>query len=73
MDDLTKTWHDMARREILKRRMVASAGVCYSFGDVFSAPYMGGNVDDFGAGVETSAGGGFGGGDELQDGLDGAE
>ena len=26
MDDLTKTWHDMARREILKRRMVASAG-----------------------------------------------
>ncbi|KAE8785739.1 ALA-interacting subunit 1 [Hordeum vulgare] len=23
MDDLTKTWHDMARREILKRRMVA--------------------------------------------------
>ncbi|EMS60361.1 ALA-interacting subunit 1 [Triticum urartu] len=27
MDDLTKTWHDMARREILKRRMVASAGL----------------------------------------------
>ena len=72
MDDLTKTWHDMARREILKRRMVASAGPCYSSGDVFSAPY-GGNVDDFGAGVGTSAGGGFGGGDELQDGLDGAE
>ena len=69
MDDVTKTWHDMARREILKRRMVASAGACYSSGDVFSAPY-GGNVDDFGAGVETSAGGGFGGGDELQDGLD---
>ncbi|KAE8818563.1 Lactation elevated protein 1 [Hordeum vulgare] len=25
MDDLTKTWHDMAKREILKRRMVFSA------------------------------------------------
>ncbi|XBJ16565.1 hypothetical protein VPH35_008165 [Triticum aestivum] len=72
MDDLTKTWHDMARREILKRRMVASAGPCYSYGDVFSAPY-GGNVDDFGAGVGTSAGGVFGCVDELQDGLDGAE
>ena len=70
MDDLTKEWHDMARREILKRRMVASASACYSAGDVFSAPY-GGNVDDFGAGVGTSAGGGFSGGDELQDGLDG--
>ena len=56
----------------MKRRMVASAGACYSCGDVFSAPY-GGNVDDFGAGVGTSAGGGFGDGDELQDGLDGAE
>ncbi|XBH72232.1 hypothetical protein VPH35_099576 [Triticum aestivum] len=72
MDDLTKTWHDMARREILKRRMVASAGACYSSGDLFSAPY-GGNVDDFGAGVGTNAGGGVGGGGELQDGLDGAE
>ena len=72
MDDVTKTWHDMARREILKRRMVALAGPYYSSGDVFSAPY-GGNVDDFGAGVGTSAGGGFGGADELQDGLDGAE
>ena len=72
MDDLTKTWHDMARREILKRRMVASAGPCSSFCDIFSAPY-GGNVDDFGAGVGTSEGGGFGGADELQDGLDGAE
>ncbi|KAE8802993.1 ALA-interacting subunit 1 [Hordeum vulgare] len=72
MDDLTKTWHDMARREILKRRMAASAGSCYSSGDVFSAPY-GGNVDDFGAGVGTSVVGGFGGADELQDGLDGAE
>ena len=72
MDDVTKTWHDMARREILKRRMVASTGPSASSDDVFSAPY-GGNVDDFGAGVGTSAGGGFGGGDELQDGLDGAE
>ena len=63
MDDLTKTWHDMARREILKRSMVASAGPCYISGDVFSASY-GGNVDDFGAEVGTSAGGGFGGGDE---------
>ena len=72
MDDVTKTCHDMARREILKRRMVASAGPCVSSGDVFSAPY-GGNVDDFGAGVGTSAGGGFGGADELQGGLDGTE
>ena len=30
MDDLTKEWHDMARREFLKRRMVASASACYS-------------------------------------------
>ena len=72
MDDLTKTWHNMARREILKMRMVALAGPCYSSGDVFSAPYDG-NVDDFGAGVGTSTGGGFGGADELQDGLDGTE
>ena len=28
MDDITKEWPDMARRDILKRRMVASAGVC---------------------------------------------
>ncbi|KAE8817553.1 Lactation elevated protein 1 [Hordeum vulgare] len=72
MDDLTKTWHDMARREILKRRMVASAGPSSSSGDVFSAPY-GANVDDFGVGVGTSDGGGFGGADELQCGLHGAE
>ncbi|KAE8796717.1 Lactation elevated protein 1 [Hordeum vulgare] len=64
MDNLTKTWHDMARREILKRRMVASAGPCSSSGDVFSVPY-GANVDDFGAGVGTRDGGGFGGADEL--------
>ena len=54
----------------MKRRMMASAGSCYSFGDVFSTPY-GGNVDDFGAGVGTSVGGGFGGVDEIQGGLDG--
>ena len=72
MDNLAKTWHVMARREILKRRMVASVGLCYSSGDVFSAPH-GGNLDDFGAGVGTSARGGFGGVDELQGGLDGAE
>ena len=72
MDDVTKTWHDMARREILKRRMVASAGPCVSSCDVFSAPYDG-NVDDFGAGVGTSNRGGYGGADELQDGLHGAE
>ncbi|KAE8770660.1 putative galacturonosyltransferase 14 [Hordeum vulgare] len=64
MDDLTKIRHDMARREILKRRMVASAGPFSSSGDVFSAPY-GANVDDFGAGVGISDGGGFGGADEL--------
>ena len=29
----------MARRETLKRRMVASASACYSAGNVFSAPY----------------------------------
>ena len=56
----------------MKRRMVALASACYSSRDVFSAPY-GGNVDDFGAGVGTSDGGGYGGADELQDGLHGAE
>ena len=72
MDDVTKTWHDMAMREILKRRMVASAGPSASSGDVFSAPYSV-NVDDFGAGVGTSDGGGYDGAEELQDGLHGAE
>ncbi|KAE8817593.1 Lactation elevated protein 1 [Hordeum vulgare] len=72
MGALIKTWYDMARKEILKRRMVASVGPCSSSGDVFSAPY-GANVDDFGAGVGTSDGGGFGGADELQYGLHGAE
>ena len=75
MDDLTKTWHDMARREILKKRMVASAGPWSSSGDVFSGSY-GANVDDFGAGVGTSVptnGCGFSDADELQYGLHGAE
>src|SRR3954464_15254315 len=35
----------MERREILKRRMVASAGAWYSSGDVFSAPYSGNFVN----------------------------
>ncbi|KAE8786363.1 Lactation elevated protein 1 [Hordeum vulgare] len=72
IDDITKTWHDMARREILKSRMVASTGLCSSSGDVFSAPY-GANVDDFGAGVGTSDKGGFGGADQPQYGLHSAE
>ena len=75
MDDLTKEWHDMARRDILKRRMLASASACYSAGDVFSTGF-GTNVtdafsapaDDFGAGVGTSAGDGLGGGDVIDGG-----
>ncbi|KAE8818544.1 Lactation elevated protein 1 [Hordeum vulgare] len=39
MDDITKEWHDMARRDILKRRMLASAGACYSAGHVFSSGF----------------------------------
>ena len=79
MDDLTKTWHDMARREILKRRMVASASACYSAVDVFSTGFgtnvagaFSAPVDDFGAGVGTSAEGVLCGSDDL-DGLGGAE
>ncbi|KAE8779964.1 ALA-interacting subunit 1 [Hordeum vulgare] len=75
MDDLTQTWHDMAKREILKRRMVASTGPCFSSADVFSAPYDA-NVDDFGAGVGTSVPTdecGFSSADELQYGLHGTE
>ncbi|KAE8805696.1 Lactation elevated protein 1 [Hordeum vulgare] len=41
MDGLTKTWHDMTRREILKRRMV------------FSAPY-GGNADELQDGLDDA-------------------
>ena len=79
MDDLTKECHDMARREILKRRIVAWASACYSAGGGFGAGF-GANVadvfsasaDDFGVRVGTSAGGGFSGFDDLH-GLDGAE
>ena len=79
MDDLTKEWHDIAKREILKRRMVASVSACYIAGGGFGAVF-GANVadafsapaDDFAAGVGTSARGGFGGSDDLH-GLDGAE
>ena len=60
--------------------MVASASACYSAGGGFSAGF-GANVadafsaptDDFGVGVGTSAGGGFGSADELQGGLNGTE
>ncbi|KAE8787707.1 Lactation elevated protein 1 [Hordeum vulgare] len=67
MDDINKEWHDMTMREILKRRML----VCYG-GDGLSS---GIGTDDFDAGVGTSvevgtsAGDGFGGGDEV-DGAD---
>ncbi|KAE8810269.1 Lactation elevated protein 1 [Hordeum vulgare] len=55
MDDISKEWHDMARRDILKRRMSASASACYSADDVFSSG-LGTNVaGDFSAGVGTSS------------------
>jgi hypothetical protein len=68
MDDVTKEWHDLARREILKRRMIAASGGCFGAGDVFSSS-VGTSAtdafsvprDDFGARVGTSAGGGLGG------------
>ncbi|KAE8795091.1 TGACG-sequence-specific DNA-binding protein TGA-2.1 [Hordeum vulgare] len=47
MDDISKEWHDMTRKEILKRMMLA----CYNGGDGFSS---GIGTDDFGAGVGTS-------------------
>ena len=67
MDDITKEWHDMASRDILKRRMLAVAGAGYNAGDVFSSGF-GTNVADafsapgdaFGAGVGTSVDDGFG-------------
>ncbi|KAE8789490.1 Lactation elevated protein 1 [Hordeum vulgare] len=59
MDDISKEWHDMTRRDILKKRMLA----CYSGGDVFSSGIGTNIADDFGAGVGTSAGDGFRGGD----------
>ncbi|KAE8789917.1 TGACG-sequence-specific DNA-binding protein TGA-2.1 [Hordeum vulgare] len=63
MDDITKKWHDMARRDILKRRMVAAADGCFGAGDVFPSGVRT-SVDDafsapvyaFVAGVETSVG-----------------
>jgi len=39
MDDIPKEWHDMARRDISKRRMLASAGAGFSVGDVFSSVF----------------------------------
>ena len=75
MDDITKEWHDMARRDILKRRMLAAAGVCFSAGDVFSSGFgtsaadaFSAPDDAFGAGVGTSANNGFGGGDGMDGG-----
>ena len=75
MDDITKEWHDMARRDILKWRMLAADGACYSADDVFSSGF-GSNVADvfsvpgdaFGAGVGTSVVDGFGGGDGIDGG-----
>src|SRR3954467_11941868 len=49
MDDLTKERHDMARREILNRRMLASTNACYSAGDVFSTGFGTNVVDAFSA------------------------
>ncbi|KAE8778455.1 Lactation elevated protein 1 [Hordeum vulgare] len=63
MDDISKEWHDMTRIHILKRRMLA----CYSGCDVFLSRIGTNIVDDFGAGVGTSAGNGFGGHDDLDD------
>ena len=75
MDNITKEWHDMARRDILKRRMVASAGACYSADDVFSSGFgtsaadaFSAPDDAFGAGVGTSAGDGLRGGDGIDGG-----
>ncbi|XBI86051.1 hypothetical protein VPH35_094074 [Triticum aestivum] len=75
MDDITKEWHDMARRDILKRRMLALAGACYSAGDGFLSGFGTNMADafskpagDLGAGVGTCAGDGFQGGDDLNGG-----
>ncbi|KAE8813746.1 TGACG-sequence-specific DNA-binding protein TGA-2.1 [Hordeum vulgare] len=74
MDDITKEWHEMARRDILKRRIVAAVGGCFGAGDVFPSG-VGTSATDafsapgyaFGAGVETSVGDKVGG----SDGIDG--
>ncbi|KAE8785672.1 TGACG-sequence-specific DNA-binding protein TGA-2.1 [Hordeum vulgare] len=63
MNDITKEWHDMTRRDILKRRMQAAAGGCFGAGDVFPSG-VGTSVVDafitpgyaFGVGVGTTAG-----------------
>jgi hypothetical protein len=69
MDDVTKEWHDLARREILKRRMIAPAGGCFGAGDVFPSGVGTSAADAFSApgdaGVGTSAGEGLGGGDGI--------
>ncbi|XBI16413.1 hypothetical protein VPH35_058671 [Triticum aestivum] len=69
MDDITKEWHDMARRDILKRRMLAAAGGCFGAGVVFPSGVETSAVDAFGAGVGTSAGDGLQGGDGINGGA----
>ena len=75
MNDITKEWHDMARKDILKRRMLAAAGVCFGVGDVFpsgvgtnDANASSASGDAFGAGVGTSAGDRLGGGNDIDGG-----
>ncbi|KAE8792847.1 Lactation elevated protein 1 [Hordeum vulgare] len=63
MNDISKECHDMTRRDILKRRMLA----CYSGGDVFSLGVGTNIVDDFSVGVGTSVDDRFGGSDDLDD------
>lgn len=64
MDDITKEWLDMSRRDILKRRMLAAARGCFGAGDAFTFSAPG---DAFGTRVGRSAGDGFG----VGDGIDG--
>ena len=75
MNDITKEWHDMARKDILKRRMLAAAGGCFSASDVFpsgvgtsAADAFSALGDTFGVGVGTSVVDGFGGGDGIDGG-----
>ncbi|KAE8802262.1 hypothetical protein D1007_22141 [Hordeum vulgare] len=63
MDDISKECHDITRRYILKRRMLAR----YSDGDVFSSGIGTNITDDFGAEVGTSADDGFRCDDDLDD------
>ncbi|KAE8781110.1 TGACG-sequence-specific DNA-binding protein TGA-2.1 [Hordeum vulgare] len=69
MDGINKEWHEMARRDISKRRMLALAGVCYSDDDVFSSGFGTNVANDFGAGFGTSVGNGFGDDDDLDGGV----